>query len=59
MKVLLVEDDLHIRQGLAEILQREGYAVLEFRGDEVSWRYVDYGWEVEETEEEQEASAGA
>lgn len=23
----------------------EGYAVLEFRGDEVSWRYVDYGWE--------------
>jgi len=29
MKVLLVEDDLHIRRGLAEILQREGYAVLE------------------------------
>ena len=29
MKVLLVEDDLHIRRGLAEILQGEGYAVLE------------------------------
>jgi 3',5'-cyclic AMP phosphodiesterase CpdA len=24
----------------------EGYALLEFRGDQVSWRYVDYGWEV-------------
>ncbi|HUP21685.1 MAG TPA: metallophosphoesterase [Thermoanaerobaculia bacterium] len=24
----------------------EGYALLEFRGDEVSWSYVDYGWEV-------------
>lgn len=23
----------------------EGYAVLDFRGDEVTWRYVDYGWE--------------
>ncbi len=23
----------------------EGYSVLEFRGNEVSWRYVDYGWE--------------
>ncbi len=23
----------------------EGYAVLEFRGDQVSWRYVDYGWD--------------
>ena len=23
----------------------EGYALLEFRGDDVSWRYVDYGWE--------------
>jgi 3',5'-cyclic AMP phosphodiesterase CpdA len=23
----------------------EGYAVLEFRGDQVSWSYVDYGWE--------------
>ncbi|HVS62156.1 MAG TPA: metallophosphoesterase [Thermoanaerobaculia bacterium] len=23
----------------------EGYGLLEFRGDEVSWRYVDYGWE--------------
>lgn len=23
----------------------EGYAVLEFRGDQVGWRYVDYGWE--------------
>jgi len=29
MKVLLVEDDQHIRQGLAEILETEGYAVLE------------------------------
>ncbi len=29
MKVLLVEDDRHIREGLAEILQTEGYAVLE------------------------------
>ena len=24
----------------------EGYAALTFRGDQVSWRYVDYGWEV-------------
>ena len=24
----------------------EGYSVLEFRGDNVSWRYIDYGWEV-------------
>jgi 3',5'-cyclic AMP phosphodiesterase CpdA len=24
----------------------EGYGILEFRGAEVSWRYVDYGWEV-------------
>lgn len=23
----------------------EGYSLLEFRGDRVSWRYVDYGWE--------------
>jgi 3',5'-cyclic AMP phosphodiesterase CpdA len=23
----------------------EGYAMLEFRGDTVTWRYVDYGWE--------------
>ncbi|HVS14298.1 MAG TPA: metallophosphoesterase [Thermoanaerobaculia bacterium] len=23
----------------------EGYALLEFRGDLVTWRYVDYGWE--------------
>ena len=23
----------------------EGYAILEFRGDQVDWRYVDYGWE--------------
>ena len=23
----------------------EGYGLLEFRGDDVSWRYVDYGWE--------------
>lgn len=23
----------------------EGYAVLELRGEQVSWRYVDYGWE--------------
>ena len=26
----------------------EGWALLEFRGEEVSWRYVDYGWEVEQ-----------
>ncbi|MBD3167188.1 hypothetical protein GF324_11345 [bacterium] len=26
----------------------EGYARLEFFGDRVRWRYVDYGWEVEE-----------
>ncbi|MEE2776343.1 MAG: metallophosphoesterase [Acidobacteriota bacterium] len=26
----------------------EGFALLEFRGQDVSWRYVDYGWEVEE-----------
>jgi 3',5'-cyclic AMP phosphodiesterase CpdA len=25
----------------------EGYARLEFRGDEVSWEYVDYGWEAQ------------
>ena len=25
----------------------EGYSMLDFRGDQVSWRYVDYGWEVE------------
>ncbi len=24
----------------------EGYALLSFAGDSVSWRYVDYGWEV-------------
>lgn len=23
----------------------EGYSMLDFRGDQVSWRYVDYGWE--------------
>ncbi len=26
----------------------EGYAMLEFYKDEVSWRYMDYGWEIEE-----------
>jgi 3',5'-cyclic AMP phosphodiesterase CpdA len=25
----------------------EGYARLEFRGDQVAWQYVDYGWEAE------------
>jgi len=25
----------------------EGYARLDFRGDEVSWTYVDYGWEAQ------------
>jgi 3',5'-cyclic AMP phosphodiesterase CpdA len=25
---------------------QEGYALLDFRGSEVQWRYVDYGWEV-------------
>ncbi len=25
----------------------EGYGWLEFRGDQVSWSYVDYGWEAE------------
>lgn len=24
---------------------QEGYSLLEFRGDRVAWRYVDYGWE--------------
>jgi 3',5'-cyclic AMP phosphodiesterase CpdA len=24
---------------------QEGYSVLELRGDQVEWRYVDYGWE--------------
>lgn len=24
---------------------QEGYSVLEFRGDQVRWRYIDYGWE--------------
>jgi 3',5'-cyclic AMP phosphodiesterase CpdA len=24
---------------------QEGYAILEFRGDEVRWDYIDYGWE--------------
>ena len=24
----------------------EGYSMLDFRGDQVNWRYVDYGWEV-------------
>jgi hypothetical protein len=23
----------------------EGYGRLEFRGDQVSWEYVDYGWD--------------
>jgi hypothetical protein len=23
----------------------EGYARLEFRGEQVSWEYIDYGWE--------------
>jgi hypothetical protein len=32
----------------------EGWALLELRGDEVSWRYMDCGWEVEE-----EAAAAA
>lgn len=27
----------------------EGYARLEFRGDQVSWEYVDYGWESQAT----------
>jgi len=26
----------------------EGYALLEFRGDRVSWRYEDYGWDADE-----------
>lgn len=25
----------------------EGYALLEFQDDQVTWRYVDYGWEAE------------
>ena len=25
----------------------EGYARLEFRGDQVSWEYIDYGWEAQ------------
>lgn len=24
---------------------QEGYALLQFQGEEVTWRYVDYGWE--------------
>lgn len=28
----------------------EGYAMLDFRGDHVSWRYVDYGWETRDPE---------
>ena len=28
----------------------EGYAILEFRGDEVDWNYVDYGWEAKTDE---------
>jgi len=34
---------------------QEGYARLEFSGDQVRWRYVDYGWE---TEEELQRQAG-
>ncbi len=30
----------------------EGYAQLEFRGDEVMWRYIDYGWTPVPEEEE-------
>jgi len=26
----------------------EGYALMEFRGGRVSWRYVDYGWDADE-----------
>ncbi len=29
----------------------EGYALLEFRGEEVCWRYMDYGWDVVPEEE--------
>ena len=28
MKILIAEDDIHIRQGLADMLSREGYSVL-------------------------------
>ena len=31
---------------------QEGYARLEFRGDQLSWRYLDYGWEPPAAHEE-------
>jgi 3',5'-cyclic AMP phosphodiesterase CpdA len=34
---------------------KEGYALLDFRGDEVSWRYIDYGWEAQMAEGEDAA----
>ncbi len=27
---------------------QEGYARLDFSGDQVEWSYIDYGWEVDE-----------
>jgi len=37
----------------------EGYARLEFRGDAVTWEYVDYGWEAQPAEPEEEAATSS
>jgi DNA-binding response OmpR family regulator len=40
MKVLIAEDDIHIRQGLSDVLMNEGYSVLEAAdGDEAMAHY--------------------
>jgi DNA-binding response OmpR family regulator len=38
MKVLIAEDELHIREGLCEILEKEGYEVVAAEDGEQAWQ---------------------
>lgn len=37
MTILLAEDDLHIREGLTDMLEREGYQVIAAENGQVAW----------------------
>ena len=37
MKILIAEDDLHIRQGLNDLLSQEGYEIETAENGEIAW----------------------
>lgn len=43
MRVLIAEDDLHIRNGLVEILRAEGYETIAARDGDEAWRLFSEG----------------